>query len=308
MTCLASGAAELKQGLKNVDKSVNDGSAARVVQLATAALSTIEQVQGKLGTDQASNLSRLESEMEDQREQMLSLFESAAVGLSARGLAHEFRTHIEDIRRQTNLIQKSVAADNPSVNKMLRAIRGSCSAISSAASLIDPLLPRSRALKEEFELEAFIREYVDSRRLSLSRYDIDTSIISGTSLRVRMNRSRLLQVIDNLVQNSVYWLRKSGNLHGIGQRTIYFVVKSGGLEVWDSGPGISQKVEDSLFEIFVTMKPDANAGQGLGLFIVTQLLELDGCQITLRDERNRHGRRYKFFVDLSSVSIDGTRK
>lgn len=72
------------------------------------------------------------------------------------------------------------------------------------------------------------------------------------------------------------------------------------ITVWDNGPGVKQALEDTLFEPFVTDKP-RGYGSGLGLFIVSQLLKKDGCDIRLQATRNDSGRRYKFSIDFSGV-------
>jgi signal transduction histidine kinase len=71
-----------------------------------------------------------------------------------------------------------------------------------------------------------------------------------------------------------------------------------GFTVSDTGPGVDPRYEESLFEIFVTAKLDRDAGQGLGLFITRELLQIDGCDVTLLSDRNEDGRRYKFAVNL----------
>lgn len=75
-------------------------------------------------------------------------------------------------------------------------------------------------------------------------------------------------------------------------------------ELWDTGIGVDSKIEDSLFDMFVSAKPhDENESQGLGLFISKQLLIDEGCDIKLLKKRNQFENRYKFFVDLSGVII-----
>ena len=69
------------------------------------------------------------------------------------------------------------------------------------------------------------------------------------------------------------------------------------LRIWDNGPGIALSVEDNLFDPFVTTK-EQGKGRGLGLFIVQQLLDAEGCSIRLLPERNDAGRRFKFEIDL----------
>ena len=48
----------------------------------------------------------------------------------------------------------------------------------------------------------------------------------------------------------------------------------------------------------MTAKPERDTGQGLGLFIVTELLRADGCDIALLADRNEDGRRHRFAVNL----------
>jgi signal transduction histidine kinase len=69
----------------------------------------------------------------------------------------------------------------------------------------------------------------------------------------------------------------------------------------DTGPGVDPVVEETLFDLFVTMRSQEDGGQGLGLFISAELLALDGCSIALLPDRNLAGRRYRFAVDLSPV-------
>ena len=111
----------------------------------------MEEVTTKLGdsTRTEANLVRLRREFDDHGDQAIALFESAAVGLSARGLAHELRTHLSEIRKRVSDIDKAWKKKSSDVTPHLRAIRASCFAISKAASLIDPMLPRSRAVKEK---------------------------------------------------------------------------------------------------------------------------------------------------------------
>ncbi|MER5766108.1 ATP-binding protein [Streptomyces sp. NPDC002082] len=73
------------------------------------------------------------------------------------------------------------------------------------------------------------------------------------------------------------------------------------LYISDSGPGIDPAVEELLFEPFITTKPSSE-GRGLGLFVVKQLLAVDGVTIELTPERNDRGRRSTFRIDFTSVT------
>ena len=76
----------------------------------------------------------------------------------------------------------------------------------------------------------------------------------------------------------------------------------GKLFVFDNGIGIDKSVENHLFEEFVTNKPD-NDGRGMGLYIVTTLLNELGATITLDDERNQYGNLYKFIITFPDEEV-----
>ncbi|MXX97775.1 MAG: sensor histidine kinase [Rhodothermaceae bacterium] len=279
-------------------------SADRALKVANKAVTTIEAIQSKLssGAQASANLVRLRREFDEHDEQRVALFESAAVGLSARGLAHELRTHLTEIRQRTSAIERAIKRKNGDILPFLRAIRSSCSAISSAASLIDPMLPRSRAIKESISLRIFMKDYFKNRAFVFKRTGIQT-LITGIGITVRMNRPRLTQIIDNLVRNSIYWLQR-GELIGKSTRAKQITVEltRSGFIVSDTGPGVDPFYEETLFEIFVTAKPDRD-GQGLGLYIVTELLRIDGGEIDLLPERNEDGQRYRFDVNLGPLVV-----
>lgn len=303
-------AAELQADLDRLEREASTGDAnakafGRAFNVANLAVAAMHSVQTRLtdGAHAAANLVRLRQELDEKNEQAIALLESAAVGLSARGLAHEFRTHLTEIRQRISAIEQVAKTGTSEIIPHVRAIRASCAAISSAAALIDPMLPRSRSVKETIALRAFIEEFFKSRTSSYDRNGIRTRI-TGSGVMVRANRPRLTQVFDNLARNSAYWLRR-GEMTGHVQRPKEITVEltGNGFIVSDTGPGVDPDYESSLFEIFITAKPERDTGQGLGLFIVTELLRADGCEISLLPGRNADGRRYRFAVNLRALMV-----
>ncbi|MCK1574073.1 sensor histidine kinase [Bradyrhizobium sp. 174] len=301
-------AAQLQEQIDEIrdGKSQGPGTVTKALRVANAAVKAMETVKSQLaaGTVADLDLVRLKHEFEDRNERAISLLESAAVGLSARGLAHELRTHITEIRQLTTTLEKAVSKksfDSKALVPSLRAIRASCNAIVNAATLIDPMLPRTRAVKEAIDLRELAEAYVKTRETTLDRAGIKTSM-SGASRTVRANRSRLIQVLDNLVRNSIYWLRRGEATNQTHQpKKISIRFTESGFVFSDSGPGVDPRFEDSLFDMFVSAKPDRDGGQGLGLFIVKQLLQIDGCDILLLNARNEHDRRYMFQINLGPL-------
>lgn len=308
---LETGLASVARQLK-ADGFSEDKAARSLVHFKTA-IDRTKLVRKNLNTPThaAAAVQVIRNEIADSKERMLSLYESAAVGLSARGMTHDLRTHIVEIRKRASAIEsltKNGKATSEVTLPHLRAIRASCTSIAASAALIDPLLPRTRAVKESIDLAAFVTEYFEHRSTSLEIEGIEFKLKRHTPpITVRMNRGRLLAVLDNLVRNSVYWLKRGSKLLKIARsKVIRVAITSDGFSLSDTGPGIDPRYEDTIFEMFMSAKPATDKGQGLGLFIVSQLLAADGCSISLAPERNDDGNRFKFVVDLASVVEGGS--
>ena len=69
-------------------------------------------------------------------------------------------------------------------------------------------------------------------------------------------------------------------IHAIGKGDHNDVV----VEIEDSGPGIPAELRENIFNPFVTTK---QSGVGLGLAIVTKIVDLHGGTVTLISERGK---------------------
>lgn len=260
----------------------------QLVQVASQSIDT--------GDTPAVLVDRIEREINDGRERSAALVESAAIGLASRGLMHELRAHLAEIRHRVTSLERSGELGRDAVVH-LTAIRRSCTAIAQAAAQVDPMMPRSRDLKSNFDVLEIVRSYFEQRAGVFSSTDIDVEV-GGQSLMVRMNSARLLQTLDNLTRNSIFWL---GQLPKGRKKKIEVIVSSSGLIFSDTGPGVDPIVEETLFDLFVTSRHHEEGGQGLGLFISSELLALESASIALLPERNKRGRKYRFVIDLSAV-------
>ena len=164
---------------------------------------------------------------------------------------------------------------------------------------VSPALRYARESKEVLNIGDFFESQKEKYyNLYLQKYDIRLNVVNVVPLNVVINEGRFIQVFDNLINNSVYWLRQHAT--ELEQMTITIELKRPWVYVYDNGIGVAPAVEESLFEPFVTTKPQGQ-GRGLGLFIVRQLLDAVGCSIVLDEVRNVHDRRYKFALNLSNI-------
>ena len=127
-----------------------------------------------------------------------------------------------------------------------------------------------------------------------------------TPVRVRVVKGMVVQIIENLISNSVYWLamRKTRHpnfspkirisVHGSPPTMIYE----------DNGMGIAPENRDKVFRAFFSLKEKAKR-RGLGLFIARECAEHNGGTLVLDDHiEAATGRLHRFTLELpDSASV-----
>lgn len=242
----------------------------------------------------------------DAMEQQLDDFSTlAAVGMTAESITHEFPNLIKRLNEGNADFKMQVVRDPIPRNVCLdfsRQVSITTNTMSQQLRHVSPALRYARESKETFDLSHFFEsqksQFYDHY---LKKYEVSLEVKDKSPFSITINEGRFIQVMDNLINNSCYWLRQQGDTSEIS--TISIEIHRPWLYVSDNGIGIAPAVEESLFEPFVTMKPKGQ-GRGLGLFIVRQLLDSVGCSIVLDERRNSRNRRYIFAINLSNVETE----
>jgi signal transduction histidine kinase len=169
-------------------------------------------------------------------------------------------------------------------------------------SHLTPSLRYLRDKREYIPLKEFFNEVEDYYSARFKSEAIKMKLIprNARGFTLYLNRGKLLQIIDNLFLNSEYWLEEDIRRKRIKQGVISVELDKPFVRISDNGRGIDPEVEGTLFEPFITTKGPGQ-GRGLGLFVVKQLLDSEGCTITLMPERNQdgNGRLFKFAIDFT---------
>lgn len=239
-------------------------------------------------------------ELNRSKSKLQEFYASAAVGLSAENLVHDINPLLDEITLNTSNIKTKLSNqkfNDKSVFLSLNQISATSKVIAKDISLINPMLRSRRSTVSTFSVEQAMRDYIALRTEKLERKNILFNLKVEQGIYINFVRGRFTQVLDNLFRNSEYWLEHLGK-HTEISKQINITLNEHGFFFWDTGPGIFEKMEDVLFEMFETAK---NNGQGLGLFIVSTILNESNCKITLLDERNDFARKFKFYIDLKSV-------
>jgi signal transduction histidine kinase len=240
--------------------------------------------------------------LNDSKSKIEEFYESAAVGLAAENLAHDINPLLDEITlNASNIKSKMMELDlkEKSLFFKINQISSTARVIAKDVSLINPMLRSRRNTISEFTVQEALRDYIELRKEKFESQSLQVNLLGCVELPIKFVRGKFTQILDNLFRNSEYWLNHLGK-HTEFKKEIYIEITDSGFSFWDTGPGIYEKMEDILFDMFETGKSN---GQGLGLFIISTILNQNSCSIVLLDERNIFERKYKFYVDLSGTLL-----
>lgn len=140
--------------------------------------------------------------------------------------------------------------------------------------MIQPLFKIQRQSVKDVSIKECITKVV-----RYFRNDIDGKIAINLDkieddVVVRTNAGLILQILINLIDNSIYWLGRSDN----PDKKIHFAISPPNrtLIIADNGNGIREDIVPLVFNEFFSMKSN---GRGLGLYIVRELLFRINAQI-----------------------------
>jgi len=276
------------------------GNISNVREILNQASETLNTVTAREGLTKV-----LVGEFEALQARLGEVYELVSLGITTEALSHDISVILERLSVETSTIQKHAKSSRLEDIKILRyfeVVRSIVSGLERQISHLDPALKYIREKRDTFALSSLIAESCDYYRDRLEKRSISFEAVVASDFQVSMNKGKLIQVMDNLVLNSEYWVEVSAKQLGTSP-SVRVTIERPSIVVDDNGRGIEPAYEDTLFEPFVSAKPKGE-GRGLGLFIATQLLELDGCTLRLLSERNMYGRRFRIAVGLEGVEVN----
>jgi two-component system sensor histidine kinase ChvG len=221
--------------------------------------------------DEIGDLSRALEEMTRKLQGHIEFVESFASDLS-----HEFRNPLASIRsaaemsaqaqeseqrrRFLALIQKEVAR----MLHLLGAVR--------EVSMLDARLGEEE--RSPVEVGGILRQVVEARRLR-EAYSPHVEILQADALTVSMAPARLVQVLENLLDNALSFASTKVRIELSREKERALILFE------DDGPGIPEAHRQRIFDRFFSYRPggtpagsdDSQAHLGLGLAIVKAIVE-----------------------------------
>ena len=128
--------------------------------------------------------------------------------------------------------------------------------------------------------------------------EIRRSLNSSTTVLLR--RGEMLQVISNLIANSIYAMPGGGVLD-ISVEDMQESEDGIGLTVEDDGFGIAADDLPKVFDAFFTTRTTVDTG--IGLFVAKQFVESHGGRIDIesRNRSDNHGTSVRVFLPISTA-------
>ncbi|WP_159054596.1 ATP-binding protein [Streptomyces dysideae] len=265
----------------------------------------IEQIVDSLESERAV-LEIVRDRTEQLRAQLAQTWETVSLGLTAEAVSHEVAHVAEGISVRSSQVRRHLAETeivDRRISNYIQYVQSAASALKRQLAHLNPSLRYMRERREKILVGEFLRDVAEYHRDRWSKGPLSVEVEVIRDFTVEVNRGKLTQILDNLLLNSEYWLLQDHRLGIQNSPKVSLLVDSPRLTVSDNGRGIDRSVEVTLFEPFVSFKKRGE-GRGLGLYVVTQLLDSEGCGIELARDRNDNGRLYKFQMNLGGMRVD----
>lgn len=209
-------------------------------------------------------------------------------------VSHDLKAPLITIGGFMGLLQKDLQTGN--VEKVQQSASRILDAVSKMERLLNELLELSRIGRMVNEpvkvpFEGIVREAIGLVQGQLSKQQVKVQVEAGLPT-VRVDRARLVEVIQNLLDNSAKFMGsqsepiiKVGLRRSMDGERIFYVK--------DNGIGIEPVYHERVFGLF--NKLDANTeGTGIGLALVRRIIELHGGRIWVESEGKGKGASFCF--------------
>ena len=219
------------------------------------------------------------------------------LGLLSAEIAHEIRNPLTVIQLLFESLTLEFEESDPR-RKDVAIIHEKLEQLEMIVSRVLSFGKSRQEMHSRYELPKLIEDTLHLVRLKLrqARVDLAYTREEGSPLHVDVNKGQIQQALLNLILNAAQALPGGGRIE------ISATSESTGKQDWavvrirDNGSGIDPAIQDSIFDSFLTGRPD---GTGLGLSIVKRILKSHKGSVSV-EESSPSGTTMKLLLPLAS--------
>ena len=212
-----------------------------------------------------------------------------------RELVHEIRNPLNSINLNLQILEEDLSAENPrspsDLQKRVRRIRGEVERLERILADFRRYANLPPLTFETCDLAMLIEEVLDFNEPEAQRQNVQVNRKIQELPPILIDQSQFKQALLNLIINGVQAMEEGGTL------TVRAKPLNGGvqIDVEDTGQGIEPEQLDKIFDLFISTK---EAGTGVGLTIVKQIIEGHGGQVNVE---SNPGQGTKFSILLPAL-------
>jgi PAS domain S-box-containing protein len=221
----------------------------------------------------------------------------AATGRMAATIAHEINNPLEAVMNLMYLIRPMIA--DPAGISYFQSVETELGRVSHIAKqtlgYYREHAAASSAAIGEIVLHAIT---IYEPRCAATGIEIKKAIHS--SRKIMLRRGEMMQVVSNLMMNSIYAMQAGGVL-SISVEDAVGSPDGMVLTIQDNGVGIAEADLPRVFEAFFTTR--STVGTGIGLFVAKQFVEGHGGRIEIesRQDGENHGTTVRVYLPISTT-------
>ena len=288
---------EAKTEVANLDNRAKD-ALAKLRKIAPKGDPSLEELQQTL-FDFSEFAERARQRIEEVEQESRQMIEMAGIGLMVEVVAHELARASENALENLEALRgKNIPAE---VTAKLDSLRAQMKSLGKRIRILDPLSVSGRQRVEKFDLRDLILNTLEAHQAQFERHKITVQLsMSEDSVDVRTIKGMVVQILENLISNSKYWLDVGGGKQSGKKSTISITLLPSPptIVVEDNGPGIAQENRERIFRSFFSLK-EKSKRRGLGLFIARECASYMGGTLTLDpNPNNPNGRLNRFTLEL----------
>lgn len=241
------------------------------------------------------------TEVESESRQMIQM---AGVGLLVEVVAHELARSSENALSALEALR---GKDVPrQIRGLLASLRSEMKSVSKRVRILDPLSVSGRQRREVFDIGDLLNDILKGHEIQFARHHVELKITTPERpVRVRAVKGMIIQILENLISNSLYWLdlRSLHELDFAPRITIDIEADPLTVTYEDNGRGIAKENHEKVFRAFFSLKEQSKR-RGLGLYIARDCAEYHGGTLKLDERVNRDtDRLHRFILELPDEVI-----